>query len=174
MAAFEVAQHLAASGVIVRGIVLIDSPSPIIHVAIPQNIIDEHILGPIVRASSLGKIMRIQLHQHATLLSDYVPQDPVVALPITLLRSVEAFAPEGVQGVPGWLCDRKCSTDRTLGWNAVACSDVKVLDIPGHHFSPFQIANVNYYYFANSGFKADFNRLIRSLNVSKRLASSLT
>jgi len=43
---------------------------------------------------------------------------------------------------PSWLADRGDITRITEGWNLVSGSAVQVLEIPGHHFEPFQPQNI--------------------------------
>lgn len=141
--AFEVAQQLSRQGVVVRGVILIDSPSPSDHLAIPGPILENVVLGPLAGSSDIGKLIKAQFQMNAGMLNGYQPAQPIARVPLTLLRSKEAFSPDGVIDIPAWLGNRQNGENQMLGWETLVAENIKVWDIPGHHFSPFKPPNVS-------------------------------
>ncbi|KAI0322049.1 beta-ketoacyl synthase [Amylostereum chailletii] len=143
--AFEAARQLMRSGVDVTGVVLIDSPSPVDHVPLSDDLLDTvaRVEGR-SSSSDLGLLVKMQFQMNARLLGEYDgrkgggPYPPLV-----LLRSRDGYNPVGVPDIPAWLADRRDPKQATLGWESLVSSPVKVIDIPGHHFSPFHTLNVD-------------------------------
>jgi hypothetical protein len=82
--------------------------------------------------------MRMNSH----LLASYNPRvsnNPFPAL--TLLLCKEAFKPSEVS-VPSWLGERT-STEAAFAWETLTGNPVRVWEIPGNHFQPFQPSNVS-------------------------------
>lgn len=147
MAAYETALQLAKKGIKTRGILLIDSPSPINHVPLSDALIDSVVnLDARGASSDVGRLVKAQFAMNARLLGKYDPRATGgTCPPLILLRSSEGFNPPGIPDVPIWLADRSDPQIVTRGWESLASGPVKVLDIPGHHFTPFHSANVSAY-----------------------------
>jgi hypothetical protein len=129
----------------VRGVLLIDSPNPINHVPLSDSLI-HFITNLEARGSNteLRRLVKAQFALNADMLSHYDPRGTAGSCPpLVLLRSSEGFNPPDISNVPRWLADRSDPKTATLGWESLARGPIKVLDIPGHHFTPFKPANVS-------------------------------
>ncbi|KAJ6585673.1 polyketide synthase [Mycena capillaripes] len=144
VAAYEIALQLTSRGIQVKGILLIDSPSPINHIPLSDSLIDTVIdLDARSTCSELSTLVKKQFSMNARMLGKYVPHATAsLCPPLVLLRSSEGFKPEGVTDIPAWLSDRSDPQTSVAGWQSLAHCSVKVLDIPGHHFQPFHPSNV--------------------------------
>lgn len=141
--AFEVARQLIASGINVRGLVLIDSPHPETTTPLSQEVIDAAFstkTSP-TRAMELAR----SCIQHAT--AALVEYDPLASpaktvLPkkAVMLRSREAFNVQNVDfsSQSGkFLAERGDPATMVQEWERLLGTKVPVLDIPGNHFEPF-------------------------------------
>ncbi|KAJ6526457.1 polyketide synthase [Mycena capillaripes] len=144
VAAYEIALQLTSRGIQVKGIVLIDSPSPINHIPLSDSLIDTIIdLDARTPRSDLSALVKKQFSMNARMLGKYVPHATAsLCPPLVLLRSSEGFKPKGVPDMPAWLSDRSDPQTSVAGWESLAHCSVKVLDIPGHHFKPFDSSNI--------------------------------
>ncbi|KAF8074125.1 putative polyketide synthase [Lyophyllum atratum] len=143
VAAYEIAHHLERLGTHVQGILLIDSPSPINHIPLSDALIDS-ILNIDGRSSSseMGKLVKAQFSMNARLLGKYHPEPTAGRCPpLVLLRSRDGFRPSDVD-VPAWLSNRSDPERAAAGWVTLSNGRVRVIDIPGHHFQPFQPSNI--------------------------------
>ncbi|KAJ6485560.1 putative polyketide synthase [Mycena sanguinolenta] len=143
--AYEMALQLTSRGVHVKGILLIDCPSPIDHTPLSEALIDAVIeLGARTASSSeLTALVKKQFSMNARMLGKYVPHATAsLCPPLVLLRSSEGFNPSGIADVPVWLADRSDPQTSVAGWQSLAHCSVKVLDIPGNHFKPFHPSNI--------------------------------
>lgn len=126
-------------------VILIDSPSPINHVPLPDPLL-QSIIGLDPRNTRLGiaQFVQAQFRLNSIVLGEYNPQPADGPFPpLVLLRSREGFQPVDIPGVPKWLVDRSDVQQAIAGWEFLTGSSVKVWDIPGHHFQPFHPANVS-------------------------------
>ncbi|EPQ54389.1 polyketide beta-ketoacyl-synthase [Gloeophyllum trabeum ATCC 11539] len=145
VAAFEIARQLLRKGVPVKGVLLIDSPSPVNHVPLSQSLIEAVVnLDARGANSDIGRLVKAQFEKNSALLGKY---DPVSAggpfPPLVLLRSREGFNPSGVkEPVPTWLADRSNAQQAVAGWEGLVGATVKSIDIPGNHFEPFHASNI--------------------------------
>ncbi|KII86717.1 hypothetical protein PLICRDRAFT_177466 [Plicaturopsis crispa FD-325 SS-3] len=141
--AFEVARQLLVSGVIVKGVVLIDSPSPSDRVVLSDKLLESAIsLQARTMGSQVGAQVRAQFETNTRLLDGYHPRagrNP----PLAALCCREGFQPPDVPDVPPWLSNRCDLRTPLTGWEALVRSAVKGWDIPGHHFQPFQPQNIH-------------------------------
>ena len=150
--AFEVAKQLRTKSklVEVKGVILIDSPNPLNHVPLSlpliEDVIDDSIKG---NQDIVRELCRTQFTTNAKLLSEYDPYEIMVVnegppLRLVCLVCRDVYNPPSSRvEVPSWLADRGDITRFTEGWNLVSGSAVQVLEIPGHHFEPFQPQNVS-------------------------------
>lgn len=142
--AYEVSLQLAKQGVRVQGVLLIDSPSPIDHVPLSDSVIDS-VLSPEARKSGnkLGKLVKAQFVMNTRMLGRYVPRTTDEYCPtLVFLRSREGYNPSNMLEVPAWLADRQDPKLISASWETIAGEPIKVIDIPGHHFQPFETSNV--------------------------------
>ncbi|KAJ7051783.1 putative polyketide synthase [Mycena amicta] len=147
VAAYEIALQLTARGVQVKGILLIDAPSPINHIPLSECLIDRVLKldATNTRNPELTALLRKQFSMNAQMLGKYVPHATAsLCPPLVLLRSSEGFHPQGTDGmsIPRWLSDRSDPQTSVAGWQSLAHCSVKILDIPGHHFEPFHPSHV--------------------------------
>jgi len=144
VAAYEIALQLTSRGIQVKGILLIDSPSPINHIPLSDSLIDTVIdLDARAARSELSALVKKQFSMNARMLGKYVPHATAsLCPPLVLLRSSEGYKPKGVADIPTWLSDRGNPQTSVAGWQSLAHCSVKVLDIPGHHFEPFHSSNI--------------------------------
>ncbi|KAF9077256.1 hypothetical protein BDP27DRAFT_1441966 [Rhodocollybia butyracea] len=122
--AYEIALQLEKRGITTRGIVLIDSPSPIGHIPLPDTLIKT------IARYNLTRRLRSLRHGRS------LP-------PLVFLRSKTGYSVEGLANIPSWLSDRSDPNTTTAGWTELATS-LKVWDIPGHHFQAFDNANIEF------------------------------
>ena len=122
-----------------KGVVLIDSPSPLNHVPLSDALIDSIVkLNRGSIPSSIGLLLKEQFQMSSQMLLDY---DPLVGCgpypPLVLLRSCENYDPGGELEVPGWLSNRGDCRSAVAGWETIVGKPVKSIDIPGNHFQAF-------------------------------------
>ena len=175
--------------------ILIDSPNPLNHVPLSLPLIEDIIDNSIKRNSDIDirEFCKSQFTTNAKLLSEYDPYKILANLNEGLpLRLVCLVCRDGYNSpttscvdVPSWLSDRGDITTIPKGWELVSGSVVQALDIPGHHFEPFQPHNVSdfrfvqiflffffpssfYYYYQGSIIFVHSSRSSRSLLVLQK------
>ncbi|KAK0463812.1 putative polyketide synthase [Desarmillaria tabescens] len=128
VAAYETALQLQKQGIIVKGILLIDSPNPINHVPLSKDLIAAAVqFDSRSSASEVSQLIKKQFAMNAAMLKDYDPcATQGVCPPIVLLRSSEGSNPEGVADVPRWLVDQSDAKNATVGWDTLTPSPVEV------------------------------------------------
>ncbi|KAH7919227.1 putative polyketide synthase [Leucogyrophana mollusca] len=143
--AFEVARQLISQGVAVRGVLLIDSPSPVNHIPLSTPIVDYVTHLAVQNAGTeLRSLVKAQFLMNSKLLEDYAPVPNVgVDPPFALLRSREPFNPEALVDVPKWLSERHDPQVAVAGWEQLICAPLKTWDIPGNHFEAFHPSNTH-------------------------------
>ncbi|KAF8125139.1 hypothetical protein EV363DRAFT_1453999 [Boletus edulis] len=142
--AFEIAQILTSRGVQVKGVVLIDSPSPSAPPLLSDALID-HLLCDQERTADSGTTSLVvrQFKQNTALLDAYTPSardgETARAVSLAFLRSTVGFSPDGVPDVPAWFRERgDAMRGQIVGpWEALVGEPIPVWDVPGHHFEPF-------------------------------------
>ena len=176
--AFEVAKQLRIKSNLVelKGVILIDSPSPLNHVPLSLPLIEEVVDSSIKGNSDIRNFCKAQFITNAKLLSEYDPfkiANEGPPLRLVCLVCKDGYNSPSCVDVPSWLTDRGDITTSPKGWKLVSGAVVQVLDIPGHHFEPFQPHNVSFF------FKSFFSRLIfvhltfiKIVTVSNRIAEA--
>ncbi|CAA7262768.1 unnamed protein product [Cyclocybe aegerita] len=145
--AFEVAKTLHSRLVPVRGVILIDSPDPFTHISLPPSVIDAVLASSKNLDPEIKSLCKQQFTMNDKLLSKYDPYETRHYGPpprLIFLRSTDGFklSPHNQENVPSWLSDRSRVASMTHGWELLAGVPIKVLDIPGNHFQPFEPQNV--------------------------------
>jgi hypothetical protein len=136
--------------VAVKGVVLIDSPSPLNHVPLSDALI-ESIVVKLNRgslSSNIGLLVKEQFQTNSRMLLDYNPIAGGGPYPqLVLLCSCENYEPGIGLEVPGWLSNRgdRHSASAAAGWETIVGKPVKCIDIPGHHFQAFHSLYVRVY-----------------------------
>lgn len=140
--AFEVARQLLASDVVVKGVVLIDSPSPLNHTPLSDELIDSIVnIGDPKLASSnhMNSLVKRQFQMNSQMLLNYSPAAETGPIPqLVLLRSREDYSPSGGPEIPEWLSRGRKLVPAVAGWENIVGVPVKCIDIEGNHFQPFQ------------------------------------
>ena len=148
MVAFETTRILLAKGYPVKGVILIDSPPPLDHQALPKEIIDAVTKVRTATADQPTTVVRDtvrkQFMSNTALLSDFKPDRKGISPAIVLLRCTEGFDASGIE-CPGheWLEDRSDVRNTVAGWEQIVEEEIKVIDIPGNHFEVFDKDNVS-------------------------------
>ncbi|KAH9065286.1 polyketide beta-ketoacyl-synthase [Lactarius vividus] len=145
--AFEVARQLLDSGVVVKGVVLIDSPSPLNHVPLSDELIDSIVKFDGLNSASSNRrslLVKRQFQMNSQILVSY---DPVIGSgsypQLVLLRSCEGYYPSGGPEIPEWLSRRSDHLSAIVGWEKIVGAPVKCIDIAGNHFQPFQTSFIS-------------------------------
>ncbi|GAB0138039.1 t1pks [Epichloe bromicola] len=139
--AFEAAQQLAVRGFEVKGLVLIDSPSPIDHEPLPAAIISSIARHQHV-ASSRSVALEEEFISNASLLATYKPESFHKAtgrrLKTVMLRSQDVLDTEALHDVRyDWLSRQDTRAAAIVAWEEIVGGHVEVLPIQGNHFQPF-------------------------------------
>jgi thioesterase domain-containing protein len=141
--AFEIARALQARSTIVKGLLLIDSPSPSLHVPLSVALVDEVLSSPTNSNRELQKRCKTQFMQNSRLLANYsankIQAQP--SLNLVFLKSSESYKSNDIN-IPSWV---SCPTDdvpHNHGWRSIAGGLIETLDIPGNHFEAFSPENV--------------------------------
>ncbi|KAF9263364.1 ketoacyl-synt-domain-containing protein [Marasmius fiardii PR-910] len=143
--AYEAARQIMQgnNGRRIKGVVLIDSPSPVNHVPLSSSLID--VVANLDGRSSKSEVARLvkeQFAMNSSMLGKYNPSRNGPHPPLVLLRSSEGLNLKGNVEVPTWLSDRSDARTAVAGWEQLVGTEVKVIDIPGNHFEPFNEVNV--------------------------------
>jgi thioesterase domain-containing protein len=146
--AFETAQQLFKLGISVKGVVLIDAPSPVDHVHLSEALVDFIAnMDPCCANADIKRLVKTQLTMNSHMLERYQPNANCAPYPpLVQLRSREPFVADGVDDVPEWLADRTDPRKAYAGWEKIVGVPVRSWDIPGNHFQPFQASNVHSIY----------------------------
>lgn len=148
MVAFEAARQLLKQGFDVKGLVLIDSPCPINHVALPDSVI-KRILEPyeLNGRHDSAKDLVTEFRHNAALLEAYQPFElsgrEHGSYKTVMLQSQETFDTMKLCGVSyDWLSSRRCRDEFTESWKTLVRGPFEVLPIPGNHFQAFDAQNL--------------------------------
>ncbi|GAP82674.1 putative polyketide synthase [Rosellinia necatrix] len=146
--AFEVSRQLRALGRTVKGLILIDSPPPVDHKALPEEII-AHILGgggkaagnttPAVEASNQARErIRQRFLYHAKLLQNYHPEPRAENVPCVMLKCSRSMDTETLCNVAyPWISDDEFRAKTATQWEQLMGRNIPVLDIACNHFQVF-------------------------------------
>ncbi|KAK1235584.1 polyketide beta-ketoacyl-synthase [Marasmius sp. AFHP31] len=146
--AYEVARQMISSGQRVKGVVLIDSPSPVNHVPLSSALINAVLdLEKVASNTDIARLVKSQFQMSSRMLGDYEPPTTGPHPAIVLLRSSEGLKLDHTDGpvveIPEWLSDRSDPSRISIGWERLTQTPVKVIDIPGNHFEVFNVQNVD-------------------------------
>lgn len=148
--AFEAARQLMAKGFKVKGLILIDSPSPIDHEPLPAVVV-ANIIKPSGQSHASGNSAALEeeFMSNASLLGTYKPEFFHKAngerLKTVMLRSQDVFDTESLCGVRyDWLSRQDTRTAAIVAWEELVGGHVEVLPIPGNHFEAFSKENVGW------------------------------
>jgi hypothetical protein len=137
-------------GVQVKGVLLIDTPSPVNHVPLSTSLISSAVVQNVGSRSesTIAKLMKAQFKVNSELLGRYQPPKLGKYPPLAMLRSKEGLVFDAqttgfTETIPLWLGDRTNPKTAVVGWEGLVGAEVKVWDIPGNHFQPFMPNNVS-------------------------------
>ena len=168
--AYEVARQLTIRGVDIKGLVLIDSPSPINHEPLPAAVIASIIRSG--RQSEISRNLQEEFLSNASLLGSYKPElyFQVAGRPLktVMLRSQSTLDTEALCGVRyNWLSEQETRDDAIVAWKYLVGCPIEVLPIPGNHFQPFLEDKVRA---AFLNISATFKLLTRTLKIGETSA----
>ncbi len=148
LVAFEVARQLMANGFEVKGLILIDSPNPIDHEPLPEEVISCIIKFPNqTSAAKASAALQEEFRFNASLLGIYEAA-PLFAtngrkLKTVMLRSQDVLDTECLCGVSyEWLSNQDARAAAIVAWEGLVGGHVEVLPILGNHFEAFSSKNV--------------------------------
>jgi hypothetical protein len=133
-----------------KGVILIDSPDPLNHVPLSIPLIEDVVENSIKGNPDIRELCKAQFITNAKLLREYDPYKIAIEGPplrLVCLVCRDGYNSPSCVDVPSWLTDRGDITTIPKGWELVSGSVVQALDIPGHHFEPFQLHNVSDFLF---------------------------
>lgn len=130
-----------------KGVVLIDSPSPSAPPLLSDALIDRLLRNQerTVDSSMIALVVR-QFKQSTALLHAYVPGACDMGVSLAFLRCTTGFCPDSAEDVAAWFRERDSAVrGRIVGpWEAlVGGGPIPVWDLPGHHFEPFAHVHVS-------------------------------
>ncbi|TRX93222.1 hypothetical protein FHL15_005801 [Xylaria flabelliformis] len=144
--AFEVARQLQALGRVVKGLILIDSPSPVDHKALPPEVIS-HIVNNktasgrtyVTDASKQAREKITQKFQyHAMLLQNYHPRPRIDNAPCVMLKCSHSMDTVMLCNVKyPWVSDDSFREKSVRHWEQLMGRSIPVLDIACNHFQVF-------------------------------------
>ncbi|PLN86967.1 hypothetical protein BDW42DRAFT_198421 [Aspergillus taichungensis] len=135
--AYQVAQELRDK---VKGIILIDSPSPICHQPLPAGVVD-YVLRQVT--PPMKTTLQAQFEAHASLLAKFHPAPNSSPARFVLLQSEQLFDTTRLCRVPyAWLESAPERARSLSQWTSLIGTQFPVLPIPGNHFQPFHLKNV--------------------------------
>ena len=122
-----------------KGVVLIDSPSPLNHAPLSDALIDTIVmLNRNSVPSSVGLLIKRQFQLNSRILLHYDPTVGGGPYPqLVLLCACDDFHPRGDLEVPGWLSNKYHRRSAVEGWEMIVGKPITCFDIPGHHFQLF-------------------------------------
>lgn len=150
--AFEVSRQLMRLGKSVKGLILVDSPVPINHQALPEALVSYVLArGESPTTSELVQEARArvknQFLKHAAMLQRYNPAPAYGSdIPCVFVRCVQTMDTERLCNTSyPWLNDAQINKMSITQWESLVGRDLQVLDIDCNHFEAFDIATVRRY-----------------------------
>ncbi|RYO74225.1 hypothetical protein DL763_010640 [Monosporascus cannonballus] len=143
--AFEVSRQLRKLGTAVKGVILIDSPYPIDHQALPPEVISHVVKKPSKgrellsgAAKQARDTIEAQFQRHARMLEEYNPDRNVEDVPCVMLRCTHALDTETLCGVSyPWLSDDTFRDQCVRDWEQLIEKRIPVMDVDCNHFEVF-------------------------------------
>ncbi|KAH9896595.1 ketoacyl-synt-domain-containing protein [Cubamyces lactineus] len=163
--AFEMASHLSRAGIVIKGLVLIDSPSPQTKGLLPDGFIDTIMRrplgsssdnvhdahhGPSARRSTFTAQMRCASRALAAYIPPVSIQTQDARRRVVYMRATdpaEVLLRDAMKGLDehsrAFFTDKANDEWTLCSWEEVLGATLQVLDIPGNHFSVFDRDNVS-------------------------------
>ena len=145
--AFEIARQLQDLGTPVKGLILLDSPYPIVHEPLPDTII-EHSAGTAFGAHpDIRSCVAAQCKRNAGLLKNYKRPLGSFQVPTVMLLSREACDTATLCGLKyAWLDNEDFRKMATQMWTTLVGDKIETMDIDGNHFNMFEVKHVKLRY----------------------------
>ncbi|KAI3327546.1 ketoacyl-synt-domain-containing protein [Xylariaceae sp. AK1471] len=148
--AFEVSRQLRRLGKAVKGVILIDSPLPVNHQALPTEVISfisSKALSKTPIATEAAKQARskveMQFKYHGELLENYAPPTGLRDVSCVMLRCTQTIDTEALCGVRyTWLSDEQVRIQFVQKWEHLIGRDIISFDLRCHHFEVFETQNI--------------------------------
>ncbi|RYP83572.1 hypothetical protein DL769_001326 [Monosporascus sp. CRB-8-3] len=143
--AFEVSRQLRKLGNTVKGVILIDSPYPIDHQALPSEVIS-HVVKKLSKgrellsdaAKQVRATIEAQFRRHARMLQEYNPDRQDEDVPCVMLKCTHALDTEMLCGVSyPWLSDDTFRDKCVRDWEQLIGKRIPVMDVDCNHFEVF-------------------------------------
>ncbi|RYP90821.1 hypothetical protein DL770_003082 [Monosporascus sp. CRB-9-2] len=143
--AFEVSRQLRKLGTTVKGVILIDSPYPIGHQALPSEVISHVVKKPSKgrellsdAAKQARDTIEAQFRRHARMLQEYNPDRNVEEVPCVMLKCTHTLDTETLCGVSyPWLSDDTFRDQCVRDWEQLIGKRITVMDVDCNHFEVF-------------------------------------
>jgi thioesterase domain-containing protein len=156
--AFEISRQLVLRhGRTVKGVILIDSPAPVDHQALPRQVV-RHVLSTkwssallqhSVAARALRETVEANFARHAAMLQDYSHRCTTTNqagghhVPCIMLRWLKTLDLAALCNVEyPWLSDADAANQSIRTWERLLGRPLPVLNLNCDHFSPFEPENV--------------------------------
>ncbi|KAI1762632.1 hypothetical protein GGR53DRAFT_500984 [Hypoxylon sp. FL1150] len=151
--AFEISRQLRRLGRVVKGVVLIDSPPPVDHQGLPQEIISyvvekKQASGPRIVSEALKQArikVGLNFQHHATLLQNYRPEPRIGDddVPCVMVKCSQTMDTETLCSVAyPWLSDEIFRTKSIQVWERLVGRQIPVLEVACNHFEVFDSEHV--------------------------------
>ncbi|KAF2836624.1 conidial yellow pigment biosynthesis polyketide synthase [Patellaria atrata CBS 101060] len=145
--AYEVSRQLRAQGRSPRGVMLIDSPSPLKHDPLPDTIIEQissKFAARSPKTQRLRSCVEAQFKRNARLLGKYTPNASSARFECVMLQCVELVDTLVLYGVEyPFVSDREFRMQDVADWEQLIKKPIPVYPIKGNHFSLFAPDNVS-------------------------------
>ncbi|RYP12953.1 hypothetical protein DL767_010979 [Monosporascus sp. MG133] len=143
--AFEVSRQLRKLGTTVKGVILIDSPYPIDHQALPSEVISHVVKKPSKgrqllsdAAKQARDTIEAQFRRHARMLQEYNPDRNVEDVPCVMLKCTHTLDTETLCGVSyPWLSEDAFRDQCVRDWEQLIGKRIPVMDVDCNHFEVF-------------------------------------
>ncbi|KAI0194248.1 hypothetical protein F4808DRAFT_474880 [Astrocystis sublimbata] len=149
--AFEVSRQLQALGRRVKGLILIDSPPPVEHQALPPEVISYILTNKISNdktyVTESSKQAREKIKQkfehHAMLLQNYHPERRSRSVPCVMLKCSRSMDTELLCNITyPWVSNSDFREQSVSQWEQLMGRSIPVLDIACDHFQIFDTEHV--------------------------------
>lgn len=154
MLAFEVSRQLRRLGIHVKGVILIDSPVPKDHKALPQEVVSFILSNEpkpansgagISAAAQLARArVAAQFERHAMMLQHYQPAAEKIAATCVMIKCLENIDTLQAYGVEyPFLSSSEARDESIREWEALTGRQIPVLDLHCNHFEIFNTSHVS-------------------------------
>ena len=142
--AFEMANQIREAGIVVKGLILIDSPYPVDHQPLPKQISSAVVEGIYSQQDHKTKSKTLKaFERHASMLAAYAAPTQCNLVTVAL-KSSQSIPTEEKYGVDySWLSSQDVRAEAMDLWSKLIGGRLEILDISGDHFQAFDPDNVS-------------------------------